>query len=162
MIHVRPAAPFDAGAMAALLAEIIAAGGTTALAGPVTGDDLRDWMAEPGTLWHVAEEGGDVAGFQWIGPHPAEGACDIATFVDRRRHGLGTGGRLFEITARAARAAGHAWINATIRADNAGGLAFYRSRGFEPYDRETGHTLADGRTVDRVRMRYELSSASRR
>jgi len=159
MIHIRQPQPFDAAAMAALLNEIIAIGGTTALTRPVTGDDLRDWVAEPGSIWHLAEDdGGAVLGFQWVHPHPdlPPGMADIATFVDHRRHGLGIGTRLFDATRKAARAAGFAAINATIRADNASGLTYYRARGFETWGHQTGVALDNGLVVDRVMTRFLL------
>ena len=146
-IHVRPARAFDAGAMATLLNEIIAAGGTTALAGPVTGAQLRDWMASS-DLWHLAETDGTILGFQWIGRSDElpEGACDIATFVAIGRHGLGVGSRLFDVTRAAAKRAGFKWIAARIKPYNEGGLAYYRSRGFEDWRV----------TPDRVTKRFDL------
>jgi ribosomal protein S18 acetylase RimI-like enzyme len=155
-VHVRKAAPFDTGAMAALLNAIIAEGSTTAITEPATAEGLRDYMTQPGMLWHVAEVGGDVVGFQWIEAHEAQGRCEIATFVDARRHGLGIGSALFKVTQAAARKAGHAWINAEIRADNEGGLAYYRSRGFETYGTREGVELADGRVVNKVLTRFDL------
>lgn len=150
-IHVRRAGPFDAGAMARLLNEIIQEGGTTALREPVSGDILRDWMAHV-DVWHVAEISGEILGFQWIGgrAHLPPDACDIATFVSTGQHGLGIGSRLFAATRIAAKAKGYAWINATIRADNDGGRAYYRSRGFELYAR----TREDG--FEKVKKRYNL------
>mgnify|MGYP000494983366 CR=1 FL=1 len=66
-LHIRPAKPFDAAVMAALLNEIIAIGGSTAMTRPVTAEDLRQWMAEPGSIWHLAEnDKGAVQGFQWV------------------------------------------------------------------------------------------------
>ncbi|MGB3408546.1 MAG: GNAT family N-acetyltransferase [Jannaschia sp.] len=141
-VHIRKAQPFDAGAMADVLNAIIAQGGTTALTQPVTGDVLREWMAT-GDIWHAAEVEGEILGFQWVGPHadlPSD-ACDIATFVALGKHGLGVGSKLFEATRKAAKSAGYRWINATIRADNAGGLAYYRSRGFETWA-ERGERVA--------------------
>ncbi|WGH77468.1 GNAT family N-acetyltransferase [Jannaschia ovalis] len=138
-LHIRPARPFDAGAMAALLNEIIAIGGTTAIAGPVTGDALRAWMAEA-DIWHVAETAGEIVGFQWVGPSPKlpPEACDIASFVRPGAHGVGIGSKLFDATRKEAKARGYAWINATIRVENEGGRAYYRSRGFEAYARTPG------------------------
>lgn len=159
MIYVRPPQPFDAAAMAALLNEIIAIGGTTALTRPVTGDDLRNWMAEPGAAWHLAEDdAGAVLGFQWVHPHPdlPPDMADIATFVDHRRHGLGIGTRLFDATCKAARAAGFTAINATIRADNQSGLTYYRARGFETWGHQTGVTLDNGLIVNRLMTRFLL------
>lgn len=159
MIHIRPPQPFDAAAMAVLLNDIIAIGGTTALTRPVTGEDLRDWMAEPGSIWHLAEDDrGAVLGFQWVHHHPdlPPDMADIATFVDHRRHGLGIGTRLFDATRKAARTAGFTAINATIRADNASGLTYYRARGFETWGHQQDVTLDSGLVVDRVLTRFLL------
>jgi GNAT superfamily N-acetyltransferase len=133
--------------MAALLNEIIARGGTTAMTEPVTGAQLRNWMAAS-DIWHVAEADGAILGFQWIGAEPSlpDGACDIATFVALGHHGLGVGSRLFEATRRAAKTAGFGWIAARIKPQNAGGLAYYKSRGFEDWQV----------TADRVTKRYDL------
>ena len=45
MIHVRPAGPVDAAAMARLLNAIIERGGTSAMTRPLAGADLRGFMA---------------------------------------------------------------------------------------------------------------------
>ena len=156
-IAVRPGRPFDAGAMALLLNAIIARGGTTALAEPVTGDGLRAWM-EAGDVWHVAEEAGEVIGFQWLGPHPdlPGDTADVATFVAEGRHGIGAGSALWEATRAAARARGWRYAVAVIRADNAGGLAYYGSRGFEEVDRLPRQRLGCGTIVDKVVKRIRL------
>ena len=152
--HTRPAAPWDAGAMALLLREIIEIGGTTALDDPPSGAEVRAWMDTPSSLWTVAERDGEVVGFQWVEPHPdlPDDALDIATFVSPAVQGIGVGSALFAATAAAARAAGAAWINATILARNGGGRAYYRSRGFETYAITPGR---DGRG-DRLSKRYDL------
>lgn len=160
MIEVRRASMLDASPLAELLNEITAAGGTTARTQPVTGADIADWMihAPDHAAWHVALEGGAHRGFQCIEPHgglPPE-ACDIATFVQMGRTGLGIGSALFTATAGAARALGYVWINANIRADNEGGLIYYQSRGFRDYGRIENHRLASGLVVDKVLMRYDV------
>ena len=158
-LHIRPAKPFDAAVMAALLNEIIAIGGSTAMTRPVTAEDLRQWMAEPGSIWHLAEnDKGAVQGFQWVHRRadlPPD-MLDIATFVDIRAHGHGVGTKLFDATKTAARNAGFTAINATIRADNDSGLTYYRSKGFETYGHEHGVTLENGLVVNRVQTRYAL------
>ena len=47
-------------------------------------------------------------------------------------------------------------IDATIRADNTGGLAFYGRMGFTDYDCVAGVPLKDGTLVDRIRKRFDL------
>lgn len=157
-LSVRPAMGLDAAAMARLLNEIIAAGGTTALTLPVTPDEITGWTRAPKSAWHVAEQGGAIVGFQWIEPWeplPPE-AANIATFVKAGQTGLGIGSALFDATAPAARALGYRWINANIRADNVGGLAYYQSRGFRIWKRVEGVRLENGLVVDKVWKRYDL------
>jgi len=160
MIHIRRAGTLDCGPLADLLNEVVAEGGTTAITTPVTGGDLVDWMAaDPRGIWHLAEDdAGEVLGFQWVDQHdPAETRlAHIATFARLGRTKLGIGSALFEATKEAARAAGYAVIEAEIRADNAGGLAYYQSRGFEDVARKTGVTLDDGSVVDKIVKHYAL------
>ncbi len=161
MIHVRRAGSLDAGAMADLLNAIIARGGTTAHTQLVTRSTIIRWMARHGdqAAWHLAEnDRGDLIGFQFIEPHsdlPPD-ACDVATFVRLGQTGLGIGSSLFDATRSAARALGYKWINATIRADNTGGLAYYQSRGFEDYARHPDIQLGDGTVTDKISKRFNL------
>jgi L-amino acid N-acyltransferase YncA len=159
MIQVRRAGRLDTRGMAELLNEVIAEGGTSALATPVGRDDLADWMTHERSAWHVAESTeGHIVGFQWIEPAdylPAD-AAEIATFARIGHTGLGIGSALFRATEAAARALGYAWINANIRADNAGGLAYYQSRGFEDYGRIEGYRMTNGLVVDKVLKRYDI------
>lgn len=162
MIHVRPAGPADTRQMTDLLNEIIKKGGTTAHTKPFPPDRLKEEMRlyKGQTSWVLVEDdAGDVLGFQNIMPNPRlpSDAADIATFVKLGQTGLGIGSRLFDFTKEEARKLGYAWINATIRADNESGLAYYQSRGFETYDRILGIELADGTIVDRICKRYDLS-----
>ncbi len=157
---IRPAHDLDAGEMAALLNEIIAIGGTTALTGEVGRDDILAWMRRPQGAWHVAEtEEGEILGFQYIAPGaeylPPE-AAEIATFAKPGKQGLGIGSKLFQATRVVAKQLGYAWINANIRADNESGLAYYQSRGFEDYGRIEGYRMADGRVVDKILKRLDL------
>lgn len=161
MIRVRRAAPVDAQALAYLLNEIVEQGGTTAITEPIKAETLSEWMDKDGArgAWHLAEDDrGTLLGFQWIGPHEAlpPEACDIATFVKTGQTRMGIGTRLFEATRDAARALGYGWINANIRADNAGGLTYYQSRGFEDWKRVENVCLSNGETVDKVFKRFDL------
>jgi len=158
---LRRAGPADARDIAAMLSRVLAAADTSAIRGPVGADTIRGWMAAAParSRWTVAEgEAGEILGLQWIEPHaglPHE-AADIATFVLPGRQQLGIGSALFTATERAARDLGYVWINATIRADNEGGLIYYQSRGFRVWKRETGVKIAPGRVVDRICTRYDL------
>ncbi|MCX7558223.1 GNAT family N-acetyltransferase [Sulfitobacter sp. F26204] len=161
MISVRPPIALDRSDMARLLNEIIQEGGTTALTRPITGDDLREWMAfAPGrNAWHVAVDDREhVVGFQWIEPDaslPAE-AANIATFVQIGQTGLGIGSTLFEATRKAAKELGYVWISANIRSDNEGGLIYYQSRGFVDYALIEGYQMDDGDIVSKRLKRFDL------
>lgn len=160
-VHVERACSAEAREMADLLNQIIAIGGTTALLDPLSADDMRGWMKSAGLrgIGFVArDEDGELLGFQWIAPHPElpEGAVDIATFARVGHTGLGIGSALFRATEQAARALGYRWINATIRADNASGLTYYQSRGFETYRHDPDARLPDGRRVGKISKRFDL------
>ena len=161
MIFIRRAVTADADAMVALLNDIIAEGGTTAITDPLTRAAMIDWMSDrpDQSAWHLAEDsGGVLLGFQWIGPwHGLPGdTCEIATFVRIGNTGLGIGSRLFDATRSAAEGLGYAWINAEIRADNAGGLAYYQSRGFREHGRRDKVALSDHTEVSKVMTRFDL------
>jgi L-amino acid N-acyltransferase YncA len=161
---IRAATPADAAAMAALLNEIIAAGGTTAYENPFDATAMDDQYISGTTVicCSVAERDGRLVGFQGLfwpddadDPFPP-GWAIIATFVRRGERGGGIGAALFARTRTEARKAGVTTIDATIRADNAGGLAFYTHMGFRDYGRLAAVPLKDGTPVDRVRKRLDL------
>jgi L-amino acid N-acyltransferase YncA len=163
-VTARPATPADAAAMAALLNEIIAAGGTTAYEVPFSAADMDAHYISLAARVSctVALVDGRIVGFQGLfwphdpsDPFPA-GWAFIATFVRRGMAGAGIGKALFAATRAAATAAGVKTIDATIRADNAGGLVYYARLGFTDYDRLVGVPLNDGTPVDRVRKRLEI------
>lgn len=161
MITIRRAGALDARDMADLLNAIIRKGGTTAFVREIDKDTILEWFkqAPDQSVWHVAEDdAAQLLGFQSIEPYvnlPPD-ACDIATFVKLGQTGLGIGSKLFEASKRAAIGFGYSWINASIRADNTGGLAYYQSRGFETYARQRNVALDNGQMVDRVSKRYDL------
>ena len=159
ILHIRRAGAMDCRALAELLNEIIAIGGTTAIVDPVTSDQLSEKMAYENAVWHLAEdENGTVMGFQYITPHadiPSD-STDIATFARVGQTGLGVGSALFKATCAAAKSMGYATIDAVIRADNDGGLAYYQSRGFETIQLLANERLADGQVVDKVWKRYRI------
>jgi hypothetical protein len=63
---------------------------------------------------------------------------------------------LFAATREAATRLGLVGINATIRADNVGGLTFYGKQGFQDHSVALAVPLNDGTPVDRISKRYPL------
>lgn len=167
-VTTRPAQPQDAAAMADLLNAIIAIGGTTAHQRPFDAARMQaHYIDDPQIIaTTVAEIDGAIVGYQclaWPDPdHPNEPDSlpsdwsYIATFVQVGRTGQGIGGALFAVTKAAAQTAGAVTIDATIRADNTGGLHYYDSMGFVDYAILPDVPLRDGMRVDRIRKRFDL------
>ena len=159
--RVRPAALGDALQMTKLLNAVIAAGGTTAHQTPLVVDEMfsRYIRPENNISCHVAISNGRLSGFQslvWADDAMPEGWAIIATFVAFDRAKMGIGQKLFSATRFAAKAAEVKTIDATIRADNVGGLKYYSGLGFTDYDVLKQIPLNDGTPVDRIRKRFDL------
>lgn len=161
-MHIRKAVPSDAAELADLLNEIIRAGGTTALETELSPQEFDDWFitGQHALTCHIAESEGTLFGFQSLSLYgdPPPGWADIATFarIAPKRKGVGTA--LFAATRKAAEDLGLKAINATIRADNTSGLAYYDKMGFETYHRVMQVPLRDGTPVDRVKRRYRVGA----
>ena len=163
MISVRPVQSSDAPELAELLNTIIARGGTTALQTPYTPAHLDEvYLTGPDVLCcfvAVDEASGRIEGFQTLGraDHLDAGWGDIGTFsrLGGTQRGIGTA--LFDATKARAIELGLAGINATIRADNEGGLAFYAKQGFVDHGVDRAVPLNDGTPMDRINKHYRLS-----
>ena len=158
---VRPVTSHDAPALADLINPIIRAGGTTALEAEFTAEALdAAYLSGPKVhCCHIAlDEAGHPVAFQTLGRYPGlpEDVGDIGTFAALDRKQSGAGSALFAATKARARELGHSAINATIRADNTGGLAFYAKQGFVDHGVTNNVPLANGSSVDRVHKRYNL------
>ena len=164
-ILVRDVRPEDAPELAELINAIIARGGTTAFQTPFTPQRLVDaYLIGPHMVSAVVaidRETDRAEGFQILGDFGdplADGPGDIGTYVrvDGKQRGVGTA--LFAATCAHARAKGLTTLNATIRADNIGGLTFYGKMGFVDHAVRHAVPLSDGTTADRVYKRYSLNS----
>ena len=161
-IPTRPATLADVPQMCDLLNEIIQIGGTTAFQAPFSQENLATayLTGDDHLCCFVAlDSAGAVAGFQALLTYSAlpDGWADIATFARVRPKLPGVGRALFAATRAFAMGQGIVAINATIRADNTGGLAYYGKMGFETYAVEEGRPLRDGTPVDRISKKHVLS-----
>lgn len=163
-ITTRAAQTGDLPDLCTLINEIIVLGGTTAHQTPFEPARMtRLYLEAPGKIAvTVALAEDEVVGMQsliWPSSegHPfPQGWAIIASFVRPDMAGKGVGRALFAATSAAARKAGVTVIDATIRADNTGGLAYYQALGFADYDILPNVLLRDGSRVDRIRKRYDL------
>ncbi len=153
--------------MVHLLNEIIAAGGTTAHQTAYTSDKFRRDYIDADMLISctIAEHEGAVLRFQsleWSNPDwndhfalPVNWGV-VATFTRLGESGRGVGTALFAATKIAALSAKVKTIDATIRADNTGGLRYYSKMDFVDYAVLKGVPLDDGHPVDRIRKQFDL------
>lgn len=159
-LNIRKADPGDARELSEILNEIIAIGGTTAIETPLSPEELADWFitGEWPLTCHVADTGSGLAGFQSLSLYgnPLEGWADIATFARQNPKIPGVGTALFPATLAAANERNIEFINATIRADNTGGLAYYEKIGFRTYNTIEKVPLKDGTLVDKIQKRYQV------
>ncbi|MDK4724884.1 GNAT family N-acetyltransferase [Rhizobium phaseoli] len=164
-MHIRRAVSADAEELCSLLNEIILAGGTTALETPLTAAEFADWFidGEFPLVCHVAVYDRSLVGFQSLSLYgdPPKGYADIATFARASPKISGVGSALFPATRAAAEELGLEFINATIRADNVGGLAYYAKMGFQLYDRLVQVPLRNGTAVDRIKKRFKVDAGRR-
>jgi L-amino acid N-acyltransferase YncA len=164
---VRPATSADAPALADLINAVIRAGGTTALQEEFTPAALdQAYLTGPEVhCCFVAEDDrGELAAFQTLirFPESPDTIGDIGTFARIDRKQSGAGSALFAATRARALELGFSQLNATIRADNVGGLAFYSKQGFADHGISPGVPLDDGTAVDRVHKRFQLAAGDLR
>ncbi len=165
-LTIRPVVPEDAPALTALLNAVIARGGTTALEEPFTPEGLAEaYLTGPNVhlcLVAVDATSSQIEGFQTLGRYPGlpEGVGDIGTFAKIDGTKKGVGSALFAAMVDAARAQGLTALNATIRADNMGGLAFYTKQGFIDHSVTQAVPLADGTLVDRIHKRFAIKETA--
>lgn len=154
-MKIRTVTPQDAEALTQLLNDVIGAGGTTAIETPLTPAEFSEWFISGSNALscHVAEVDGLLVGFQALSADDAlpPDTADIATFSRLSPKVRGVGSALFPATLAAAKSHGFKHINATIRADNVGGLAYYHKMGFRDYDRLPQVPLSDGTPIDRIK-----------
>jgi L-amino acid N-acyltransferase YncA len=153
---VRKSGPADAVGMAALLNEVIAAGGTTAHETPMTTEVVREHYIDGRSVRSsvLAEQDGALIGWQSVGwwqdePH-------IGTFVRPGLQAKGTGAAMFAATLAGLRTSDIDRIIAWIRADNGPGLAYYARIGFRDIGGDPDFALKDGTVVGRIHRRFDL------
>ena len=152
----------DAKELSEILNEIIAIGGTTAIEQTQSVHTINHYFFNgPDCIccFVAVGSGGELLGFQGLSRAaklPADWGV-IATFARVNGTQKGVGSALLPATPAFAKARGIAWIDATIRADNTGGLAYYDRMGFETYATAKDVPLQSGLCVDRISKRRAVA-----
>jgi RimJ/RimL family protein N-acetyltransferase len=164
--YIRHATSQDAPVMADLLNAIIRAGGTTSFQEEFTPErfDVEEITGSHVVCCYVAIDpaSDEVVAYQTLGHYPElpNDVADIGTFARIDRKQSGAGSAIFAYTKASAAEAGLSEINATIRADNTGGLAYYTKQGFVDIGVSKAVPLSDGTLVDRIHKRFKMTSAN--
>jgi L-amino acid N-acyltransferase YncA len=158
---IRAAQDDDAAPLCGILNEIIRIGGTTAIEDELDPDTFRQYfLSGPNRLCCMVAEApdGTLFGFQFLGSHAdlPHDCGDISTFARQKPRSRGVGTALFAATLEIAGQLGLETINATIRADNTGGLAYYSKMGLQDDSLAPAVPLRSGKAVDRVSKRYRI------
>jgi len=162
-ITVRRAAPDDAAAISTVWAVVCAERVYTAVEQPFSPDQERAYLEalSDREAIFVAEDGGDVVGFQsldrwadYTDSFAHVGVIGTIVHPEWRRRGVGR--RLAARTFAFARAHGYEKLVIYVRAGNEGARAFYRRLGFRPKGVLERQVKIDGRYEDEVFMEHFL------
>lgn len=161
-IRIREMLATDAAELSEILNEIITIGGTTAIEQTQSVQTINHYFYNgPDCLGCFVAVGasGRLYGFQGLSKSEklAAGWAVIATFARVNGTQKGVGSALMPATLDFARTTGLSWIDATIRADNTGGLAYYDRMGFETYAIAPDVPLQSGLCVDRISKRRAVA-----
>ena len=161
-ITVRKMEAADAAELSDILNEIIRIGGTTAIEQVQTVHTINHYFfngPDCVSCFVAVDSTGKIAGFQGLAKSAKlpSGWGSIATFARVNGTQKGIGSALFPATSAFAKDYGLSWIDATIRADNTGGLAYYDRMGFETYAIEADVPLENGHSVDRISKRRAVA-----
>ncbi len=157
-LPIRPAAPYDAGAICRIYNQGIEDRAATLETELRTPEERRQWLArrEARHPVIVAEEGGEVVGWGSLNAFSPRASyrfvADFSIYVERGRRGKGIGRQLLARLVELARGHGyHKLVLATLPGNTAG-LRLYEALGFRTVGvyREQGQV--DGRWVDTVIM----------
>jgi len=157
-IQTRHATENDVTELCLILNEIIEIGGTTAYETNLNESEFSEHFlsGEHCIVCIVAHSGDLTLGFQSLSIRPdlPNNWTDIATFSRSNSTVKGVGTALFTATKYYLSARKYTHINASIRADNRAGLAYYSKMGFEDYSIRRGIPLKDGTPIDRVSKQF--------
>jgi L-amino acid N-acyltransferase YncA len=163
-VHIRPAEPADADAIAAIYNEGIAdriATFETVARGP---EDVVGWMAEDAPPVVVAEEDGEVVGWARAGEYSDRcvyaGVGEYAVYVARAARRRGVGRALLDALAAEAETRGYYKLLSRIFPENAASLALARAAGFREVGVHRRHGKLDGAWKDTVVVERLIGEAA--
>ena len=148
-MNLRAATGADAEAVAAIWNREIREGVSTFTTLEKSVENVRVAIEAEGAVFFVAELNGAVAGFATYGPFRSgpgyARTVEHTVYLAKAARGQGAGRALVAALERAAKAAGHHVMVAGVGSENAAGITFHKSIGFQ----EVGRLPEVGRKFDR-------------
>jgi len=162
-VHVRPADPADAPAIAAIHAEGIEDGDATFDPAPSPHPEIAARIVEGRQPLVVAERDGQVVGWAALWAYSTrdvyDGVSECSVYVSRACRGAGVGARLVDEAAGAAERAGRYKLIAKIFPENRASLRLFERKGFREVGVHRNHGQLDGRWRDVVVLERLLGPA---
>ena len=159
---IRPAAPGDAAAIAAIYNEGIEDRVATFETRPRDAGEVAEWIA--GGLPFVVAEDGGIAGFARVSPYSDRcvyaGIGEHGVYVARAARGRRLGVALLDALAEACEAAGYYKLTSRVFADNGASRAVHRAAGFDEVGIQRRHGRLDGEWRDCVLVERLLGEAA--
>jgi len=157
---IRQAVENDVAELCAILNDIIEIGGTTAYETKLSDAQFHEHFLNGSSCIAclVALDTTMCLGFQALSIRSdlPDGWLDIATFARTDNKVKGVGTALFQKTKLQFKNEKSSHINATIRADNRSGLAYYTKMGFTDRTVRKAVPLQDGTCIDRISKQFKL------
>ena len=161
---IRPAAPGDAGAIAAIYNEGIAERIATFETTPRSAEDVAGWLEDGLPLLVATGDDGAVLGFVRASPYSDRcvyaGVAEHGVYVAAAARGRRLGRRLLEALASASEAAGIYKLTSRVFTDNAPSRAAHLAAGFEEVGIQRRHGKLDGEWKDCVLVERLLGDAA--
>jgi L-amino acid N-acyltransferase YncA len=162
-VTIRPAAPADAPAVAAIYNEGIAGREATFETRPREPDEVLAWLEEDG-LMLVADDDGSVAGWARVTPYSDrcvyQGVGEYGVYVAGAARGRGAGRALLEALCDEAERRGYHKLVGRMFASNGASRALARAAGFREVGVERRHGRLDGQWRDCVPVERLLGDAA--
>lgn len=159
-IETRHATDDDVTELCLILNEIIEIGGTTAYESNLDETEFRAHFVNGVDCISciVAKNDEFILGFQALSIRSdlPDGWLDIATFARTNPKVKGVGITLFNSSKLFLQDKKYTHINASIRADNRSGLAYYTKIGFIDYATRKAVPLIDGTPIDRMSKQFDI------
>jgi phosphinothricin acetyltransferase len=138
MWRIRPVQSHDASGIAAIYAPIVERTIISFEEIPPSAAEMKSRIAHLSGRypWLVAEQGGDILGYAYAGPHRERAAyrwsVDVSAYVHERARRAGVASSLYRALLTLLEAQGYCHAFAGITMPNDASVALHRSIGFEP------------------------------